>query len=222
MGYTSYFPFKGKLDEVTKNGWHAVVPIVRDIIERHKDLLCLEYDETDKPPLVDEENFVIQFNGKGEDGHETFFVNLKDTEFAFCKTARKPYDIAVCEILLVLCAYIPGFDIGSDEFNETLQTSDENWAGAAERVADLYHCHLMLDEKGRLTRVAPDAPADKKKPPFYTVETASSKKTNPGILSAILQSGNNDEVVQAALKNPKSPKYAKLAAQADLRNVESA
>jgi hypothetical protein len=57
----------------------------------------------------------VWFNGEGEDGHETFHVprEFEPTEWAslrrngrgpwpdFCKTDRKPYDLAVCCCLLI-------------------------------------------------------------------------------------------------------------------------
>ena len=42
------------------------------------------------------------FNGIGDLSHETFALNVGENEWNFCKTARKPYDLAVCMILLSL------------------------------------------------------------------------------------------------------------------------
>jgi hypothetical protein len=63
-----------------------------------------------KPTFSSQE---IVFNGVGENAHETFFVPRtleEDFEqldatgklFTFTKTARKPYDVAVCACLIVL------------------------------------------------------------------------------------------------------------------------
>ena len=45
----------------------------------------------------------IIFNGnpKDEQDHETFYINKKNDKesFNFCKTARKPYDLAVWHLL---------------------------------------------------------------------------------------------------------------------------
>jgi hypothetical protein len=51
------------------------------------------------PVLTDEE---IALNGRGDNGHETFAIGANDgpISFDFCKTARKPYDVVVCAILL--------------------------------------------------------------------------------------------------------------------------
>jgi len=66
----------------------------------------------------------IRFNGKGNEGHETFIITKKKPEpkpwengesFDFCKTARKPYDLAVCLSLLVCSSHAPDcIRIGSD------------------------------------------------------------------------------------------------------------
>jgi hypothetical protein len=42
----------------------------------------------------------IVFNGVGADAHETFFVSADGVDFNFCKTAQKPYDIAVTASLI--------------------------------------------------------------------------------------------------------------------------
>lgn len=46
----------------------------------------------------------INFNGKGELGHETFTLreHYNQNEWDFCKTAQKPYDIVVVACLAIL------------------------------------------------------------------------------------------------------------------------
>lgn len=61
---------------------------------------------------------MIRFNGMGENGHETFLFKLDSEKFNFCKTARKPYDLPVCKILLVLKHYMPNLELSSDGFSE--------------------------------------------------------------------------------------------------------
>jgi hypothetical protein len=69
---------------------------------------------------------MIRFNGWGDNGHETFLItremsdySIRDPEsgesFDFCKTARKPYDVAVCLVLLSIARHAPkSFSISSD------------------------------------------------------------------------------------------------------------
>ena len=61
----------------------------------------------------------IRINGKDgpEDlGHEDFLIRrVSEGQLSFCKTARKPYDLVVCAILIVLDDYLPGvYEIKSD------------------------------------------------------------------------------------------------------------
>lgn len=94
---------------------------------RGKILLAWEYDSPmeeqptlfggpkflPKPPQVD--NDVVRFNGWKDEGHETFLVTRekhdsslgKEESFDFCKTAGKPYDLAVMLCLLVMSEAAP-------------------------------------------------------------------------------------------------------------------
>lgn len=117
MGYTHYWD---KPDEVKKENLARAMDDIKDIVERHKDVLAFEYDERDKPPMVSLKKG-IWFNGKGDDGHETFCVFAGGDDWSFCKTASKPYDQAVCECLLVLRSRVPGFRVSSDGFSGYLE-----------------------------------------------------------------------------------------------------
>ena len=76
-----------------------------------KQLLAYESDSISQLPHVGSQ--MVHFNGKGEDGHETFILErvteIKDyqkaegakTAFNFCKTARKPYDKYVVACLII-------------------------------------------------------------------------------------------------------------------------
>jgi hypothetical protein len=114
-----------------------------------------------KPVVANEK--MIRFNGIRDDGHETFvFFNKKvqcaearkwgsNTGFAFCKTARKPYDIVVCEVLLVLKRFMPNLDVGSDGFSGYLKEPklDGMWPEAIENVKQYGINYQMVVEKER-------------------------------------------------------------------------
>lgn len=71
--------------------------------------------EEDDPSdvLIDEE--CIIFNGIGKDAHETFMLEKAGDGFSFCKTARKPYDIAVVTVLILANHHAPDvWSISSD------------------------------------------------------------------------------------------------------------
>ena len=93
--------------------------------EPSRDRLCYEYDKPDKPPQIDVDQ--IRFNGKLADGHETFLLLLSEDEnFAFCKTARKPYDAEVKAVLDLVEKHCPGWlRINSDGPNPIVDDVDE-------------------------------------------------------------------------------------------------
>lgn len=110
MGYTHYWTDYGQGDELPAD---AVTLIRRITDEAHRQsLIQREYDDS-RPPIVTAQE--INFNGVGELGHETFhFQPSLPDRFCFCKTARKPYDMIVMRVLLLLGYYRPGLEIRSD------------------------------------------------------------------------------------------------------------
>jgi hypothetical protein len=96
MGYTHYWNIPRLPSD---RRWNRFVDEARQILAYPSiaPLVCLEFDQPDTPPLVSASE--VRFNGKGEDGYETLLIGRK-AGFAFCKTARKPYDLAVCCVLL--------------------------------------------------------------------------------------------------------------------------
>jgi len=135
MGYTHYWSF-GKGSDKDEEGFNKALPIIRDICNRHKDIIVRESDE-DLPPDINEEYHFIRFNGIEDDGHETFLFELTSGDFNFCKTARKPYDLPVCECLIVLAAHIPSVTISSDGFGRG-NGYDGKWETAIRNVKELY------------------------------------------------------------------------------------
>jgi hypothetical protein len=103
MGYTHYW-YKEK--ELSENNWKTFIAEI-EVLFKGNTLLCSEYDKPDSLPIADDE--LVRFNGKDEDGHETFYfprVESGQTEddgkrFSFCKTAYKPYDSYVVRALML-------------------------------------------------------------------------------------------------------------------------
>ncbi len=154
MGYTSYWR-GNRCNEQDEKGYHLALPLIQKILERHKDIVCYEHDQPDRPPIADIQE--IRFNGKGEDGHETFCFTSQTPKFAFCKTARKPYDIVVCECLLVLKACMPNLIMSSDGFSDNLPSDGEEptldgmWMLAIENVRN----HFNIDYRVEITKQRP-------------------------------------------------------------------
>ena len=91
MGYTHYWNF---IEEPSREKFIEFAEGVKQIVataqEAGIDIADEEYGD-DK----------IVFNGVGADSHETFFVSADGVDFNFCKTAQKPYDIAVTASLIL-------------------------------------------------------------------------------------------------------------------------
>jgi hypothetical protein len=116
MGYTHYFTQKRRF---TNAEWQAVKTDVARIIESAESLQ-VRFDGVQLPNVAKvEAGEVISFNGVGDDAHEDFWLaqerparqSWQDAGthgFQFCKTARKPYDIAVAAVVLYLGSVYPG------------------------------------------------------------------------------------------------------------------
>jgi len=146
MGFTHYAYTDGWNAEDEK-GWGKALPIIKKILKKYKDIVRFE-DDSKRNAVANKA--MIRFNGIGEDGHETFLVqnSAKQNDygtnpgFTFCKTARKPYDIVVCEVCLVLKAFCPHFNLSSDGFSGYTEkqkdgvTLDGTWDEAMENVKE--------------------------------------------------------------------------------------
>jgi hypothetical protein len=157
LGYSHYWR---RNKDFTVDQWEKICLETFDIIVKHCDrkkiTLAWEYDVPaeqqptlfggskygPKPPEVSPD--MIRFNGWKGEGHETFLVTRempeiadwssdKSSSFDFCKTARKPYDLAVCLVLLSMKRHAP----------ESVQISsdgdwDVEWAEAREVYRKLF------------------------------------------------------------------------------------
>jgi len=64
---------------------------------------------------INDEALIFNGDAKQSLDHETFYFDITNlSEFNFCKTARKPYDFAVCVALLAMANHIDGFEFSSD------------------------------------------------------------------------------------------------------------
>ena len=99
MGYTNYWECE---TDFTDEEWNAVCEEAQYIKEIDSSY-ARELDSVDilKGKVINE----ICFNGVGDNGCETFYLNNKATSFSFCKTREMPYDIYVWH-LLTFCQMI--------------------------------------------------------------------------------------------------------------------
>lgn len=97
MGYTHYWKIKSD----SKVSFIEAVKLFKECLacEPLKDIaLCGSYGNRETTPTIN--GACVCFNGVEENSHETFYIELGDKNFQFCKTAHKPYDLAVCVCLL--------------------------------------------------------------------------------------------------------------------------
>lgn len=95
MGYTHYW-------NDTKSITPELLDAARKILAKAQERgipLAFEYGHPTDPPVANSEG--IRFNGIGDEGHETFHFQ-PGVDFAFCKTACKPYDVAVVAMLATI------------------------------------------------------------------------------------------------------------------------
>lgn len=154
MGYTHYY--KRTVNEIPEDKWNAFLNDVKQVACRFS--LCVPQSIqfiTDHKGITNDIKIPIGdgggegsspeftkdsvcFNGVGDDSHETLGINRVDgSDFDFCKTAHKPYDLLVTATLSLFKHHFgdsvtvsgdggpEGFQKGLDLVNETLKLSIE-------------------------------------------------------------------------------------------------
>lgn len=122
MGYTHYFEQKKAVDDQT---WKKITNDAKKIVEALKNELPTMKLGTDDPNGQIFNNDRINLNDVNY-GHETFYLPRKDYNFNFCKTAQKPYDFAVCCILLLAHYHAP------EHYNISSDGTSEDWSVASD------------------------------------------------------------------------------------------
>ena len=102
MGYTHYWTTKKPII-FSKEEWDNLKETARIIFKECKAMnIKLCYDENNKSSSPRANNIEIVFNGFKNLSHETFILTPIIDGFNFCKTERKPYDIAVTALLIYI------------------------------------------------------------------------------------------------------------------------
>lgn len=92
MGYTHYFTTKKTINQKTFDSLRNEFLIIATNNNWVGNLIKIVYNEKK----------VFSFNGVNNTGHENCFINRTKLGFNFCKTNKKPYDIAVRVFLGIL------------------------------------------------------------------------------------------------------------------------
>lgn len=127
MGYTHYWElnersFKGSLFSRAVEDMNKIVEVSPDVAD---------WDGSGSPNIRPD---FVEFNGIGDDSHETFCFQAferEDEHFNFCKTARKPYDFVVTACLAVAAEVIgDGIEVSSDG-------EPEDWEDGAKLASEV-------------------------------------------------------------------------------------
>lgn len=149
MGYSHYYY---QIQSFTQKQWEKVCWDAFKVVEHcEKNDIHLAFEcDVPKPPEIS--NDKIRFNGVGNEGHETFMIQRvkpknhfncgNDYYFNFCKTARKPYDLAVGLMLLVANKH------ASDVIRIS---SDGDWEVDWEEIRHAYKSLFDEEAERRLT-----------------------------------------------------------------------
>lgn len=109
MGYTHYWKNpKG----FTEEQWLDFMVGVKRIFDTNENLIVNYQGEKGTKPKINE--LEINFNGIEDDSHENCRIEKPGTGFDFCKTAHKPYDKVVVEVLKLAKKINPDFVPSSD------------------------------------------------------------------------------------------------------------
>ena len=141
MGYTHYVTMPKVV--ASQEAWDSFIDDFKQMLPSFKQHLDTD-PESDQCLSIDKH--CIRFNGKGDLSHETFYLERewKDDSyksswldedrpkthdyFTFCKTAQKPYDIAVCGALIIAKKHF------GDNVIITSDGDDDNWEDARDEV----------------------------------------------------------------------------------------
>lgn len=129
MGFTHYYQLAQPISE---NDWAKIKVQMQTLIENSPVPLGDGWgEEGSKPDLTDNH---ININGIEDNAHETFTVYRLSTKWGFTKTARKPYDVVVVALLVLLhhdanllVSSDGGYDDWVDGLNFLNKTLDANY-----------------------------------------------------------------------------------------------
>jgi hypothetical protein len=145
MGYTHYWhsrPLEAERAELAGKRYRKFgIPALEQVFAWHRGLLVRSYQEGNLSPRADEE--AVAFNGVGESAHEDLYLSIPELLSSgcrdFCKTNLKPYDLAVCDALLILAWCRPGLELASDGFRleRGRKWAGESWPEAVKGISEI-------------------------------------------------------------------------------------
>ena len=112
MGYTHYWKFNPSKE--SEKEFELVIEDCQQILKNSGDIVIRGGHGIGLPEVSKTK---ICFNGDAatDNDYESFYFNVvESTDFDFCKTARRPYDLIVGAVLLSLSHRMTGFSFSSD------------------------------------------------------------------------------------------------------------
>jgi hypothetical protein len=175
LGFTHYWERPLELPE---KEWALFTDDVRKVLDAcaRKSIAIGDGMGEGRPFTVDAAE--VWLNGVKANSHETFFVErvfanvpAKKSEplFGFCKTARKPYDLAVTACLILARHHFGRhFVVTSDGSDSDWQAARDlllahDWGRAILDSADTYHFAVLAEGGKRVLTVIDDKNLDEEK-----------------------------------------------------------
>lgn len=127
MGYTHYWTFKKapKNIEDGKKKFAKAVTLFKRGLRMMKGIELADGYGKGGPIITDEK---VCFNGVAPLDYETCYMTTENKGFDFCKTGHRPYDPAVCLLLLCMAnEFGDDFEYSSDG---DIESGEEGWAEA--------------------------------------------------------------------------------------------
>lgn len=112
MGYTHYWNGKGSKRDASKFAEFSTVARIAIDLATSRGIELGDLMGEGGEPEVNEKR--VAFNGVGDDSHESFVVTPDQTDFEFCKTNYKPYDVVVVAVLVLFKHFFPEIKFSSD------------------------------------------------------------------------------------------------------------
>lgn len=123
MGYTHYW----KSMKIGKTVWQSITTDVKKLFKNLPDGLEIAGGDGTGEPIVNDSDIILNGVESKDEDYETFYFSIVGTDFSFTKTARRPYDIVVQAVLIIIKHH-------SNEINVSSDGEFEEWTGAVNLV----------------------------------------------------------------------------------------
>jgi len=112
-GYSHYWE---QSRDFTNDEWSKIARAAKAIVRKAESKgIAIRGGDGNGKPVINGNEIVLNGDEEAGEAHETFDITKKQGRWAYCKTARKPYDAVVVSILAVAKKVAPdAIDVDSD------------------------------------------------------------------------------------------------------------